>query len=68
MQYFVIYDDSKRPVEHKIQDAIAAYEQRFGTPPNIVLVNRAELVDVPGVRVRAEDYIRPNSYWVGRGG
>lgn len=35
------YDDNgKKAAQTKIEEAIAAYVERFGTAPNVVLVNR----------------------------
>ena len=40
MLYFVWYDDNqKKLVADKIQEAIAAYVNRFATRPSLVLVN-----------------------------
>lgn len=37
------YDDNtKKPTALKIQEAINAYAERFGTKPNVVLVNEAD--------------------------
>lgn len=58
-------DDRKKPPAKKIEEAIAAYVDRFKTCPNVVLVNAADLVEVRGVVVRAEGYIRRNNFWVG---
>ena len=61
-------DNGKKAAETKIEEAIAAYQQRFGTAPNVVLVNRDEdaPATVQGVCVRVEGYIRRNNFWVGR--
>ena len=68
MSYLGWFDDNpKRPTAQKIDDAIAAYVERFKTRPSVVLVNAAELVArADGITVRAETYIRRNNYWVGR--
>jgi hypothetical protein len=58
-------DDTKRPTAQKIVQAIQAYAERFGREPSVVLVNEADLVEVPGVEVRAENYVRKNNFWVG---
>lgn len=58
-------DNSKKPTETKIAEAIQAYVDRYHTSPNVVLVNEAERVEVAGVAVRSESYIRRNNFWVG---
>lgn len=58
-------DNPKKSTEGKIGEAVAAYVERFKTSPNVVLVNEAERVDVQGITVRSETYIRRNNYWVG---
>jgi hypothetical protein len=58
-------DNGKKPAEEKVREAMAAYVERFRTAPNIVLVNAADAVEITGVRVRVEGYIRRNNFWVG---
>jgi hypothetical protein len=58
-------DNPKKTTAMKIAEAIDAYHQRFHTAPNVVLVNEAEKIDVAGVNVRSETYIRRNNFWVG---
>ncbi len=58
-------DNTKKPTEQKIAEAIAAYQARFSAPPNVVLVNEAEEVSVAGVLVRVERYIRKSNFWIG---
>ena len=58
-------DNPKKSTEAKINEAIAAYVERFDYRPNIVLVNEADRVDVRGVTVRSEGYIRRNNFWIG---
>lgn len=66
MLYLMWYDDNaKKATEAKIAEAIEAYQQRFHGPPNVVLVNEAEMASVAGVLVRAERYIRKSNFWVG---
>lgn len=67
MQYLGWFDDSKKPIEAKIADAVAAHQARFGTPPNVVLVNDASGAPATcaGCAVRVERYIRPNNFGVG---
>lgn len=58
-------DNPKKSTVMRIDEAIAAYRERFHTSPNIVLMNRDELVEIKGVTTRAESYIRKFNYWVG---
>lgn len=64
--YLFWYDDNtKKPTTIKIEEAIAAYTDRFKSRPNVVLVNEADRADIQGVLVRSEGYIRRNNFWVG---
>lgn len=70
MMYSGWFDDSRKPVANKIQDAIDAYVERFGYRPVVVLVSAADaqaagVERVDGVPIRAEGYIRPNNFWPG---
>ena len=58
-------DNPKKTPAEKISEARAAYVARFGTAPNIILVNEADWVEVAGVVIRTEGYIRRNNFWVG---
>jgi hypothetical protein len=58
-------DNAKKATETKIVEAIAAYEARFKTHPNVVLVNETERVEVKGIVVRSEGYIRKSNFWIG---
>ena len=64
--YYGWFDDSpKTPTELKIQDAIEAYIRRFGKRPNTVLVNEADVIEMQGLKIRPESFIRRNNFWVG---
>ena len=64
--YYGWFDDSpKTPTELKIQDAIEAYVRRFGKRPNTVLVNEADVIEMQGLKIRPESFIRRNNFWVG---
>ncbi len=67
-RFLMWYDDNpKLSVAKKIEEAIAAYTDRFrGIEPNVVLVNEEEVVEHNGVQVRGVAHIRRNNYWVGR--
>lgn len=64
------FDDSpKKSAAAKIEEAIAAYVERFKVRPTLVLVNEADrAVEVKGVTVRIPGYIRVNNFWLGREG
>ena len=65
MLYFVWYDDSpKKQVVEKIQEAIAAYVNRFAIQPSLLLVNAADLMEFANVLVRAERTVQPNTFWL----
>ncbi|MBK8200186.1 MAG: hypothetical protein IPK75_17710 [Acidobacteria bacterium] len=61
-------DNPKKTTGIKIAEAIAAYMARFQVRPTVVLVNAADLVEVPGVTIRAVGYVRANTFWVGQEG
>ena len=64
--FLLWFDDTPRraPAE-KIAAAIDAYQRRFGRAPNVVLTNDADRVEVMGMTVRSEGYIRRNNFWIG---
>ena len=64
--YLGWYDDTpKKPATLKIEEAVAAYINRFRARPNVVIVNEADRAEVDGVRVRSESYMVRNNFWVG---
>ncbi len=64
--YMMWFDDNTRkPVERKIDEAIKAYIRHFKTRPNVVLVNEADRADLPDIRVRVASYVQRNNFWVG---
>lgn len=66
MYYLVWYDsDALRSVTDKITDACAAYQRRFSTIPNLVLVNTTDVTEMVGMEVRSERTVQPNYFWVG---
>lgn len=58
-------DNPKKTAANKIEEAVAAYVERSRTRPNVVLVNEADQIDIQGITVRSESYIRRNNFWVG---
>lgn len=64
--YMMWFDDNtKKPVARKIDEAVEAYMRHFKTRPNVVLVNEADRIDVPGIRVQVAAYVQRNNFWVG---
>lgn len=70
MHFLAWYDDSKRPLADKIAAVRAAYQERYGVPATLVLVD-GEPVAVAGCEVRAphagEPVVRPGMLFAGRG-
>jgi hypothetical protein len=61
------YDDTrKKDPREKIEEAVERYIAKFGSHPDLCLVNAADLTQYDGVEVKAVDYIRPNHFWVGQ--
>ena len=66
MAYLMWFDDSlKKATAMKVAEAVAAYTDRFKARPNIVLMNKEELIEVAGMQVGSESYIRKFNYWIG---
>ena len=64
--YLGWFDDTpKKATQDKIEEAIAAYVDRFGVAPNVVLVNEVDRVDVDGVTVRSETWTRRDNFLIG---
>ena len=64
--YLGWFDDTpKKSTSAKIEEAVAAYIDRFKTKPNVVIVNEVDRMDVDGVLVRSEHYMVRNNFWVG---
>ena len=64
--YMMWFDgNNKKPVARKIEEAVAAYVRHFKTRPNVVLVNEADRIDLPDIRVRVAGYVQRNNFWVG---
>lgn len=65
MAFLLCFDDSKKATTEKVVAAIAAYRERFGQAPTVVITNEREYVEVAGVEVRSAEYVRPNNFWIG---
>ena len=67
MLFFVWYDDSpKKLTSEKIQEAIAAYVERFRIRPTLLLLNVADHLERTDLTVRSERTVQPNTFWLGR--
>jgi len=61
------FDDTRKKVPHeKIEEAVERYIAKFGTHPNLCLLNAADATKFDGMEVKVVDYVRPNHFWVGR--
>ncbi len=61
-------DDSGRPWEEKVRQAVARYEDRFGKTPELCLVHKALLPEgcrLDRVEVRPVAHVSPHHFWVG---
>jgi hypothetical protein len=66
MLFFVWFDDSpKKLTSEKLQEAIAAYVERFRTRPTLVLINAADQMERTDITVRSERTVQPNTFWLG---
>lgn len=66
--FLMWYDDNpKLSMANKIEDAIAAYSDRWpGVRPTLILVNEEEVTEIAGVQVRGVCTVRRNTVWVGQ--
>ena len=61
------FDDTRKKDPHeKIEEAIERYVAKFGSQPNLCLLNAADATGFDGLEVKVVDYVRPNHFWVGR--
>jgi hypothetical protein len=66
MLFFVWFDDSpKKLTGDKLQEAIAAYVERFRKRPTLVLINAADQLERTDMTVRSERTVQPNTFWLG---
>ncbi|GAC1649881.1 MAG: hypothetical protein NVS4B8_23750 [Herpetosiphon sp.] len=65
--FLMWYDDDKRKsTTAKIEEALAAYEQKFHATANVVLVNTSVVeLGSAAVQVRPLSYIQPSMFYVG---
>lgn len=59
-------DNPKKAATDKAWEAVAAYRAKFQHSPTVILVNEADRdIQIGGIVVRVEGYIRRNNFWVG---
>ena len=69
--YLGWYDaDKKVPITAKVDEALKRYHEKFGSSPDTILMGTAGVDDVrvafgDSYRVKALDYILPNTIYVG---
>jgi hypothetical protein len=64
--YLGWYDpDKKKTIEQKLAAAVERYEMKWGRKPSVALVNSAEVVEMPGIAVRAAVHVPPSTFFVG---
>ncbi len=69
MYYLMWLDDTRnRSVADKIAGGCAAYRERFGVAPTVVLVNERDRVEIEGMRVEARQTVQANQFWLGQEG
>jgi hypothetical protein len=66
MLFFVWYDDTpKKLTSDKLQEAIAAFAERFRARPILVLINAADQLERADILIRSERTVQPNTFWLG---
>ena len=61
------FDDTRKKDPHeKIEEAVERYVAKFGTQPDLCLLNAADLTQYDGLEIKVVDYVRPNHFWVGQ--
>lgn len=67
--FLVWYDnDRKRPLAAKVQAAAERYVERFGTAPQLVLINPTQAGaedEIAGIPVRTTPLVLPNHLYIG---
>jgi len=65
--YLMWFDNSKTPLVEKIEAAARKYQDRFGQPPNLCLVNAAQFspVNLPGLEIKPARNVLKNHFQVG---
>jgi hypothetical protein len=68
--FLVWYDgDRKRPLRAKVEAAVERYQERFGTVPELILLNPAQAGDteeIAGIPIRTTLLVSPNHLYIGR--
>lgn len=70
--YLAWYDpDRKRALHLKLADACAAYTEKFGHAPSLVLLCQGDLDEIkqekvtPGIELKAVPFLSRNTFYVG---
>ena len=62
-------NDPKHNLVHKVGQAAARYQARFGRRPTLCYLSEsdftAETDEVIGIRLRPATYVRPHHLWIG---
>ncbi len=61
-------NDRKRPLKMKVQAAAERYQERFGSAPELVLLNPAQAgveEAIAGIPVRTTPLVSPDHFYVG---
>jgi hypothetical protein len=67
MIYLMWFDDSKTSLAGKIEAAARRYQDKFGQPANLCLVNAAQFspVNLPGLEIKPAKNVLRNHFQVG---
>jgi hypothetical protein len=60
--------DTKKPTATKIAEGYARYQDRFGTPASVILVNEGVTLTIAGLDIRPLARIGPNNFHIGAAG
>ena len=63
------FDDSKRALAIKVEEAALYHERKYGRLPNVCLVHPGMVTEdsliVRGIAVRMARYVQPGHLWIG---
>jgi hypothetical protein len=60
------YDpDARKSVEEKIREGCERYFAKYGEPAKTVLVSEGLDIEIDGLEILHEGFIRPDHFWVG---
>ena len=65
--FLVWFDDTpKKASTDKAWGAIAAYRERYGHQPTVMMVNEADApIEIGGIDVQVRSTVQRNNFWVG---